>query len=199
MASVLLVLFIVSGLAQAQVSALPQCAVGCANQAATKVGCSTTDAVCLCKTSFASTVLQCAGATSCNEADQTKVSDILEQLCSPVGGGPVSASRSSPPASSSSNSVSQIITVTTTVTSISPPFTTTFTTKVSVTSNGPTVIPPPISPSLSSPRPSSASLSGSTPSSSGTQAPNRAAIAVDHNNVISFTLASILSLLIALL
>ncbi|KAJ7065250.1 hypothetical protein C8F01DRAFT_736427 [Mycena amicta] len=158
---------------QAQVSALPQCAVGCANAASTKVGCATTDTACLCKTSFPSTVLQCADTTSCDAADQTKVSDILEQMCDIVsvsasGGssGPVNPASSASLTETLPFSSSQIVTVTTTITSVSPPITTTFTTTAAITPSGPTIVPPPISPSLSVSSTSSPSLSASAPSSS---------------------------------
>ncbi|KAJ7192180.1 hypothetical protein GGX14DRAFT_480356 [Mycena pura] len=67
--------------AAGQATTLPQCASGCADHAASTVGCALTDTPCLCKTSFPSSVLQCAGTTSCSAADQTRVSNILEAMC----------------------------------------------------------------------------------------------------------------------
>ncbi|KAJ7021096.1 hypothetical protein C8F04DRAFT_1122572 [Mycena alexandri] len=85
-------------LVAAQATSLPPCAQGCANEAATKAQCALSDVICLCKTAFASSVLQCADSTSCSAADQTEVSTILEGMCAAVS---VSASGSSAPASTS--------------------------------------------------------------------------------------------------
>ncbi|KAJ6596248.1 hypothetical protein DFH09DRAFT_1305146 [Mycena vulgaris] len=73
--------FLLLSSAAAQATTLPQCALGCAKTAATTVGCDLSDTVCLCKTSFASSVLQCAGATSCSPDDQSEVSTILAGMC----------------------------------------------------------------------------------------------------------------------
>ncbi|KAF7317844.1 hypothetical protein MKEN_00872300 [Mycena kentingensis (nom. inval.)] len=140
---------------RAQVSALPQCALGCANAAATKLSCATTDTPCLCKTSFPSTVLQCSGSTSCSDADKTKVSEILEQLCDAVSvsasgssSSPSTPTSSAPPASTPLSSSE--ITVTTTITSLSPPLTTTFTLTFPASSSPTSATAPSISMSHSS-------------------------------------------------
>ncbi|KAJ7465331.1 hypothetical protein B0H11DRAFT_63285 [Mycena galericulata] len=57
--------------ATAQATTVPQCALGCARQAAIQVGCAITDTPCLCKTTFASSVLQCVRTTSCSAEEQT--------------------------------------------------------------------------------------------------------------------------------
>ncbi|KAJ7209012.1 hypothetical protein B0H12DRAFT_425565 [Mycena haematopus] len=134
MYSTLLVLFFLVSSTASQATTLPQCAQGCANQAATTVKCSLwVDAACLCKTSFASSVLQCAGTTSCSAADQTQVSTILEGMCAAASASSsassVSASASlslslsvsiSPPGSSTALVSLTRTTITSTVTSTSP-------------------------------------------------------------------------------
>ncbi|KAJ7904032.1 hypothetical protein B0H13DRAFT_2025421, partial [Mycena leptocephala] len=174
-------LFLLATSAAAQATTLPQCAQGCANQAATKVGCSLSDTACLCKTSFTSTVLQCAGTTSCSPADQTQVSTILEGMCAivsssaPTSSAPVSTSRSgsvsvsiAPPGSSPpSVSLTQTI-ITSTVISVSPPKTTTFTTSVPISN---TLVPPPISLSSTFSLPSSVPTF-STPTTPSFSAPS---------------------------
>ncbi|KAJ6468241.1 hypothetical protein C8R45DRAFT_1018014 [Mycena sanguinolenta] len=170
-------LFLVSS-AAGQATTLPQCAQGCANEAAATVKCSLSDTACLCKTSFASSVLQCAGTTSCSADDQAQVSTILEGLCAAVSTSSSGSSSSVSASASSSLSLSRslslsvsgtssapsapsssltIITITSTVTSVSPPRTTTIITSVPVSA---TLVPPPISPSL----PLSVSLPSSVPS-----------------------------------
>ncbi|KAK7055709.1 hypothetical protein R3P38DRAFT_2848618 [Favolaschia claudopus] len=164
--------------AAGQATNLPQCAVGCAQKAATTVGCKLSDSPCLCKTTFASSVMQCAGTTSCSPADHTTVSTMLEAMCLAVSGSSVIPSLSlsvsisgslsvpvSPPSRSSLPVSVTETTITSTVTSVSPPRTTTITTRVPISSN--TVIPPPISPSLSSGSPSVPSASVTAPSVSG--------------------------------
>ncbi|KAJ7464194.1 hypothetical protein FB451DRAFT_1264836 [Mycena latifolia] len=157
------------GSAASQATTLPQCALGCARTAASKVGCDLSNTPCLCKaSSFGGSVLQCAGTSSCSPAEQAEVSTILTGMCAVVSS---SASASSVPASGSGSiSVSasvtapigsstpiSLTTVTSVVTSVAPPLTTTFTSAV-------TVVPPPHSiPSSASASsaPSSASASGS--------------------------------------
>ncbi|KAJ7177193.1 hypothetical protein C8R46DRAFT_49255 [Mycena filopes] len=82
-ASLSIALLLVSSVT-AQVNKLPDCAKGCATSAATKAQCALSDTSCLCKTTFASSVLQCAGTTSCSSQDQTEVSSILEAMCGPA-------------------------------------------------------------------------------------------------------------------
>ncbi|KAJ7612942.1 hypothetical protein DFH06DRAFT_1344853 [Mycena polygramma] len=163
----------------AQAVTLPQCAQGCANEAATKGQCSLSDTACLCKTSFASSVLQCAGIGSCSPADDAELSTILEGLSSTsvpvsasVSSGSSSASASvSPPSTSIPSSSLTKTTITSTVTTVSPPHTTTFISSVPVSN---TVVPPPIS--ISSLSPSSSIASNLTPtipaSSSSSVAPS---------------------------
>ncbi|KAJ7247000.1 hypothetical protein C8J57DRAFT_724644 [Mycena rebaudengoi] len=67
-------------------SDLPQCALGCARAAADRVDCALTNTLCLCKTTFASAVLQCSGATSCSPEDQSQVSKVLLAMCASTSG-----------------------------------------------------------------------------------------------------------------
>ncbi|KAK6996682.1 hypothetical protein R3P38DRAFT_3069978 [Favolaschia claudopus] len=160
--------------AAGQATNLPQCAVGCAQKAANTVGCKLSDSPCLCKTTFASSVMQCAATTSCSPADQTKVSTMLEAMCLAVIpslslsvsiSGSLSVPISPPSRSSLPVSVTET-TITSTVTSVSPPRTTTITTRVPISSSN-TIIPPPISPSSPSGSPSAPSASVTAPSVSG--------------------------------
>ncbi|KAJ7362571.1 hypothetical protein DFH08DRAFT_841191 [Mycena albidolilacea] len=140
----------------AQLSAIPDCALGCAEATATKIGCSPFDAVCICAdSSFAPSVIQCAGTTSCSPEVQAQLSDILQGICATASG-------------SASGSVSTSRTVSA---SVSPPGSSTPAPSGSVT-----IVPPPISPS-SAPSgsvtivPPPISLSSAPPSSTSSIAP----------------------------
>ncbi|KAJ7906903.1 hypothetical protein B0H13DRAFT_705545 [Mycena leptocephala] len=143
--------------ASAQISALPDCALGCAEEAATQAQCALTDNACLCaNTSFAPSVIQCAGQTSCSPELQTQISDIIQQMCALASG---SAS-----ASGASTSGTGTVSV-----SVSPPGGST----VSPSGSGSvTIVPPPISlsssalPSSTSSGSASASVTASASTSS---------------------------------
>ncbi|KAJ7430789.1 hypothetical protein B0H11DRAFT_2134190, partial [Mycena galericulata] len=75
------VLLLLASSAAAQATSLPQCAQGCAQQAATVAGCSLSNTPCLCATSFASSVLQCSGSVSCTPTERIEVSNILVTMC----------------------------------------------------------------------------------------------------------------------
>ncbi|KAJ7762901.1 hypothetical protein B0H16DRAFT_1718734 [Mycena metata] len=167
----------------AQATSLPECAQGCANEAATKAQCTLSDIICLCKTNFASSVLQCADSTSCSLADQTEVSTILEGMCNAVSVSASGSSSATSAAPSSSGSISAPIVpplsppisistsvITSTITSVSPPQTTTITSLIPVTpsNTGSTLVPPPISPSFPSTTSGSVSASVTAPGSSST-------------------------------
>ncbi|KAF8144683.1 hypothetical protein K438DRAFT_1873391 [Mycena galopus ATCC 62051] len=133
----------------AQAPVLPQCAQGCANEAANQVGCSLSDPACLCKTSFTSTVVQCSKTTSCSAAEQAQVNTVLQVMCAL---GSSSAPTSSAPASTPGGSSSS-----------------------SLPASSNSVVPPPISPSSPSQAPpssaSSQTLSSSTSASASVTAP----------------------------
>ncbi|KAJ7205490.1 hypothetical protein GGX14DRAFT_397634 [Mycena pura] len=61
---------------------LPQCAIGCARESVTNVGCDVSLSACLCETLFSSTVLQCTA--SCYGGEQAQVETILANMCSAV-------------------------------------------------------------------------------------------------------------------
>ncbi|KAJ7794252.1 hypothetical protein B0H14DRAFT_2622039 [Mycena olivaceomarginata] len=119
------------------------------------------DRQCLCaNTSFAPSVIQCAGQTSCSPELQTQISDIIQQMCALASG---SAS-----ASGASTSGTGTVSV-----SVSSPGGST----VSPSGSGSvTIVPPPISHSSSTPPPStssgSASASVTAPTSTSSAAPS---------------------------
>ncbi|KAJ7346159.1 hypothetical protein DFH08DRAFT_870655 [Mycena albidolilacea] len=138
----------------AQVSMLPDCALGCARETATKAGCSVSDNACLCNNpGFASSVVGCARTTSCSPEEKTRVSDILAGMCdaassgSASGIGTVSASVSPPGSSNPSSSDSASV----------------------------TTVPSPISFSTSSSPSSSATSPAGTSSSAPSTSPSRGA------------------------
>ncbi|KAJ6600688.1 hypothetical protein B0H10DRAFT_696242 [Mycena sp. CBHHK59/15] len=148
----------------AQATTLPQCALGCARAAATAVKCNLSDTACLCKTSFASTVIQCSATTSCSASEQTQVSSILTQMCAASSGSSSGSASGTPSGSKSASATSTTTAVSTTpsltrttatVTQSSPPLTTTFTTEVPIGSSSSFIVPPLSSASPASVPPSS--------------------------------------------
>ncbi|KAJ6574174.1 hypothetical protein B0H19DRAFT_601089 [Mycena capillaripes] len=98
-----LVALLVASSAAAQATTVPQCALGCARADAIKAGCDLSDTSCLCKTSFASNVIQCSRTTSCSQAEQAQASAIVTAMCAAISSGSPAVSRM--PSSRSSQGV----------------------------------------------------------------------------------------------
>ncbi|KAF5372697.1 hypothetical protein D9615_009854 [Tricholomella constricta] len=82
---------------------LPTCASNCANTAAIAIGCSLTDAACLCRTqTFATATIQCTTKV-CSIEDQSLTIGLLDKMCNSAS----TSSSSSTVGSSSSSSQSK--------------------------------------------------------------------------------------------
>ncbi|KAJ7493037.1 hypothetical protein B0H11DRAFT_976779 [Mycena galericulata] len=148
--SAVLILSCLAPRATAQATTVPKCALGCARQAAIQVGCAITDTPCLCKTTFASSVLQCVRTTSCSAEEQTEVGNILVGMCAGSDSASAPSAISSAPSSTQSANASTT-TATTPFSGSGSASSTTILTSVSAS--------PPISTTLNSASPSPTRLS----------------------------------------
>ncbi|KAJ6572431.1 hypothetical protein DFH09DRAFT_1152933 [Mycena vulgaris] len=125
--------------AASQATTLPQCAIGCARAAATRVGC----ALCVHYIVLA-TVVQCAATTSCSQAEKTEVSAILAGMCAAASAsGPHSSpsfgSTATPSTSSGTVPMTSVTHRNHTNLSGSPSISTPLTTTSATASTGPSV------------------------------------------------------------
>ncbi|KAK7060025.1 hypothetical protein R3P38DRAFT_3341514 [Favolaschia claudopus] len=149
----------------AQISNLPDCALGCAQQAATQLGCDISDTDCICNTAtFAPIVVDCSGTVSCSPDVQERISEILSDMCDAVasGSGSATVSASSGVQSISTGSNSDSATI------VPPPL------SISSLSTGPG---PVSSPSATIPPPSSSNPAPSSSPSTGAAAKGKVVIA----------------------
>ncbi|KAK7047056.1 hypothetical protein R3P38DRAFT_2878057 [Favolaschia claudopus] len=161
--SIFLAILLFTSPVLAQISNLPDCALGCAQQAATQLGCDISDTDCICNTAtFAPIVVDCSGTVSCSPDIQERIGEILSDMCDAVASGSVAVSASSGVQSISTGSNSDSATI------VPPPL------SISSLSTGPG---PVSSPSATIPPPSSSNPAPSSSPSTGAAAKGKVVIA----------------------